>query len=158
MTQRMIDEQTKLALLRDEYLLLQKFYEDFDGRIITIKGWSATIGLAAIGVGFYQSSALWLFGAAASLVFWLLEALWKSFQYMCSPRIAEIERAFADNQFNEIKPLQIYSSWFQTFQKYGFGIFGNFSMPIVAFPHVLTVVAGVGLFALHAAGVVWSPH
>jgi hypothetical protein len=38
------------AIKGDEYLLLQKFYEDFDARIVTIKGWSATIGMAAIGV------------------------------------------------------------------------------------------------------------
>ncbi len=37
-----IDHATKLGLLKDEYLLLQRLYEDFDGRVITIKGWSAT--------------------------------------------------------------------------------------------------------------------
>jgi hypothetical protein len=50
-----MNQDTKLGFLKDEYLLLQKFYEDFDARIITIKGWSATVGLAAIGGGFFQS-------------------------------------------------------------------------------------------------------
>jgi hypothetical protein len=48
-----MDEQTKVALLKDEYLTLQQFYEDFDKRILGIKGWSATIAIAAIGVAFY---------------------------------------------------------------------------------------------------------
>ena len=66
---------TKLQLLKDEYLLLQRIYEDFDSRALTIKGWSATVGIAAIGVGFYQSSYLWLFAAGSSAVFWFLEGL-----------------------------------------------------------------------------------
>jgi len=77
-----MENATKITLLRDEYLLLQNFYENFDTRIVTIKGWSATVGMAAIGGGFYQTRYLWLFGAAASVIFWLIEALWKSFQYM----------------------------------------------------------------------------
>jgi hypothetical protein len=124
----------KIPLLRDEYLLLQKFYEDFDARIVTIKGWSATIGMAAIGGGFYQTQYLWLFGAAAAFVFWVVEALWKSFQYMYSPRIKLIEKAFASDDFSGIVPLQIYSSWFKKFDKDGFGIFGNLRLGIVAFP------------------------
>ena len=32
--------------------MLQQFYEDFDKRILGIKGWSATIAIAAIGAGF----------------------------------------------------------------------------------------------------------
>jgi hypothetical protein len=80
-----MENATKIALLRDEYLLLPNFYENLDTRIVTIKGGSATVRMAAIGGGFYQTHYLWLFGAAASLIFWLIEALWKSFQYMYSP-------------------------------------------------------------------------
>jgi hypothetical protein len=83
-----------IELLKDEYLLLQKFYEDFDGRIVTIKGWSATIGLTAIGTGFYQSPYLWLFGAISGVVFWYIEALWMSFQYMYGPRIRVSRKHF----------------------------------------------------------------
>ena len=148
----------KIPLLRDEYLLLQKFYEDFDFRIVTIKGWSATIGMAAIGGGFYQTHYLWLFGAAAAVVFWFVEALWKSFQYMYGPRIELIEKAFASDDFSRIVPLQIYSSWFKTLEKNGFGIFGNLRLGIVAFPHFITVIAGIALFVLHALGWIALPH
>jgi len=111
-------------------------YEDFDARIVTIKGWSATIGMAAIGGGFYQTHYLWLFSAVAAVVFWFVEALWKSFQYMHGPRIGLIEKAFAADDFSGITPLQIYSSWFETFQEHGFGIFRNLCLGIVAY-HVL---------------------
>jgi len=116
------------------YLLLQNFYEGFDTRIITIKGWSATVGMAAIGGGFYQTHYLWLFAAAASLIFWLVEALWKSFQYMYSPRIQQLEKAFASGEFAGIAPFQVYTSWFAALQEQGFGIFENFSSPNRGFP------------------------
>lgn len=95
----------RATYLKDEYLLLQKAYEDYDSRIITIKGWSATIGMAAIGAGFYQSRFLWLFAAGAAVVFWILEGLWKSFQYMNGPRIELIEEAFRTEQFDDVAPL-----------------------------------------------------
>ncbi len=60
-----MENATKITLLRDEYLLLQNFYENFDTRFVTIKGWSATVGMAAIGGGFYQTRYLWLFGAGS---------------------------------------------------------------------------------------------
>jgi hypothetical protein len=46
---KFMESATKITLLRDEYLLLQNFYESFDTRIVTIRGWSATVGMAAIG-------------------------------------------------------------------------------------------------------------
>ena len=149
-----MENPTKIGLLKDEYLLLQKFYEDFDGRIVTVKGWSATIGMAAIGGGFYQSRYLWLFAAGAAVVFWLVESLWKSFQYMHAPRIAEIESAFRDDEFKEMVPLQIYSSWFDTFQENGFGIWENARMGIVALPHAVIFAAGGILFSLYSFGVI----
>jgi len=44
-----MNNDTKASFLKDEYLLLQRIYEDFDQRAMTIKGWSATIAVAAIG-------------------------------------------------------------------------------------------------------------
>ncbi|HEV7796564.1 MAG TPA: hypothetical protein VGO73_00295 [Pyrinomonadaceae bacterium] len=44
-----MDEKTKLPLLKDEYSMLQQFYEDFDKRILGIKGWSATIAMSGAG-------------------------------------------------------------------------------------------------------------
>ena len=143
---------SKAAFLRDEYLLLQKFYEDYDARVITIKGWSATIGMAAIGGGFYQSRFLWLFAAGAALVFWILEALWKSFQYLYSSRIAVIEDAFRKDSFEAVVPFQIYSSWFKNFHDDGLRVTRNMFSGIVAFPHAITLVAGLALFAIEALG------
>ena len=143
-----MDDKTKLSLLKDEYSMLQQFYEDFDKRILGIKGWSATIGIAAIGGGFYQTRLLWLFAAAAALVFWLLEAIWKGFQYCYSPRIEKLEQAFREDKFEDIAPLQISSAWYSAFQNNGFQIIKTFKMGIVSFPHVVTLTVGVLLYLL----------
>lgn len=145
-----MDLKEQASFLKDEYLLLQNFYEDFDRRILSIKGWSATIAIAAIGAGFYKTKYLWLFASAASLVFWSLEVLWKGFQYLYAPRIAAIEKAFATNDFNELPPLQIYTSWFKAFREKRFAFPRRFRMGIVMFPHVITFIAGILLFGLEA--------
>lgn len=148
-----MNDDTKISLLKDEYLLLQRFYEDFDARAMTIKGWSATIAVAAIGAGFYQSRLLWLFSAAASLVFWVLESLWKSFQYLYAPRITIIERAFLTSEFDQVAPFQIYQSWIDVFRSRGFRIAHQLKMPIIAFPHLLTAVVALLLFILEVSHV-----
>jgi hypothetical protein len=147
-----IPNEVKIGLLKDEYLALQKFYEDLDDRIMKIKGWSATIGLAAIGAGFYQSPYLWPFAALAGLVFWSLESVWKSFQYSYAPRIEAIEKVFRTGNFDEIEPLQIYTSWFKAFNKSGFDFFANMRLAIVLFPHIIPVVLGLALFIAESIG------
>jgi hypothetical protein len=150
-----MDEKTKISLLKDEYLMLQQFYEDFDKRILAIKGWSATIAIAAIGGGFqYRIAYLWLFAAAASLVFWLLEATWKRFQYLYAPRIAQLEEVFQTEEWDEVNPLQIYSSWFVAFDKQRWKIFSTFRMGIVSFLHILRFISGSALFVLYLLNVI----
>lgn len=150
--------ESKAAYLKDEYLLLQKFYEDYDARIITIKGWSATIGMAAIGAGFYQSHFLWLFAAGAALVFWVLEGLWKSFQYMYAPRIQVLEEAFLNDAFDSVAPFQVYTSWFAHLQENGFQLVRNMLLGLVAFPHAVTLLFGIGLFVLEVLGWIAVPR
>jgi hypothetical protein len=144
-----IDHATKLGLLKDEYLLLQRLYEDFDGRVITIKGWSATIGLAALGTGFIYSRYLWLYAAGVGLVFWTLEAIWKSFQYNYASRILVLEQAFRKGQIESIEPLQIYTAWDKEFQDSGYAVLGNMRLPLVFFPHIVSILAGPALFLLN---------
>jgi hypothetical protein len=141
-----VDESTKLGFLRDEYVLLQKLYEDFDARALTIKGWSATIGIAAIGVGFYQSAYLWLFAAGAALAFWNLEALWKTFQYCYSERIKELEEVFRSGRTVDVSPFQVYGSWIRSWQR--IHVYKQFWNGLVALPHVVTFVVGLALFLL----------
>jgi hypothetical protein len=145
-----ISRDVKLGFLKDEYLLLQKSYEDFDTKIMTIKGWSATVGIAAIGGGFYYSRFLWLFAAGVCLIFWVLEALWKSFQYNYAPRIILLEEAFRTGDVDDIAPFQVYGAWYEAFQSAGYiqTMLAEMRLFLVFFPHVVPCLAGPILFLL----------
>lgn len=44
-----MEDEEKIPLLKNKYLVLQKAYEDFGARLMTIKGWSATVAIAHYG-------------------------------------------------------------------------------------------------------------
>ncbi len=141
------------AFLRDEYLLLQNTYEDFDKRAVTIKGWSATIAAVGLGAGFqYGQREFWMISVGTALVFWVLEAIWKAFQYGHSRRIQEIESYFRSENAH-IVPFQAYQTWFdEYFSRSVLGqVWENLWLVPVYLPHVLIVVAGIALFIISLA-------
>jgi hypothetical protein len=107
--------------LADEYLFLQKTYEDFDNRALSIKGWCITISLGAVALGFDNtgiSNTIWVFVALSAALFWLIEAKWKTFQYANSYRIRVLEAHFrGDEDFRDLPPFQIYNSWFRAYSE-----------------------------------------
>lgn len=147
-----MDEATKIELIKDEYLLLENFYEDFDKRLMTIKGWSGTIALGLLGTGFHTTEYLWLLASGISLMFWFLEALWKSFQYLHAYRISLIESAMRSGNYEQLKPLQIYTSWFSYYHGQGLHYWQNFFMVTVYLPHLITFILGIALFSLKKLG------
>ncbi len=139
----------KIELLKNEYFKLQDYYESFDSKVQTIKGWSATVSIAAITFGFsYKSEFIWLFAALTALVFWILEAKWKLFQYCYSSRIKEIESAFREDNFSSIIPMQIYSSWFKAWHSGEFRFSRILFMNIVMIPYFYTILICAVLFSL----------
>jgi hypothetical protein len=112
-----LTEDQRRQYLKDEYFFLQNTYEDFDKRILTIKGWAVTSCLAGIGLGFQNTSPqLWVVSGAGALMFWLVEARWKTFQYAYGYRIRQIEGYFrGDEDKHDLVPLQIYNSWFNAY-------------------------------------------
>lgn len=106
-----MDEEKRADLLKDEYIMLQNFYEDIDGKGLTIKSWAITVSLAAIGTGILYRREVLLVGFFASLVFWYLEARWRGLSYFFAVRIQDIEAAFQSGKWREEVPLQVYSTW-----------------------------------------------
>jgi hypothetical protein len=73
-----LSEQERCAFLKDEYLLLQNQYEDFDRRSLTIKGWIASGSIAALAISL-GSSYRYIYlvpvlVAVMASVFWYLES------------------------------------------------------------------------------------
>lgn len=151
--------------LKEEYLFLQQTYEDFDNRALLIKSWCVTVSLGALALGFDSdnngfSSALFAFITLSALLFWLIEAKWKTFQYANSYRIRVIEAYFrGDEKYQDIKPFQIYNSWFKAYSfdppvhKYEktkinktplAQTLSNAMLPLVFVPYLPIVILGIG--------------
>lgn len=105
--------------LRVEYQILQGHYEQFDARALTIKSWSAPLLAGGIGLGFSKDSMATILAAIfTALVLWILEAIWKKFQYCYTDRIKLIEFWFSGQHSEEIVPFQIYTAWDEAWERY----------------------------------------
>jgi hypothetical protein len=150
-----MEERDKIDLIKQEYFKLQDFYEDFDKRIHVIKGWSITVAFAGIAAGLnYKNEYLGLFAAIAALIFWVIETIWKIFQYHYKPRIEEIEAKMRSNDLNSLIPLQIYSSWFDSFRKRNFKFSQIASLSIVYIPHLPIFIIGIIFFVCQHFGII----
>jgi hypothetical protein len=105
------------GMLKDEYVMLQQFYEDIDEKGLNIKNWSVTVALATIGAGLVYHKNILLLTFAAAVMFWILEGYWRGLSYFFVVRIKEIEKAFADGQEEQKTPLQVYSTWGKAYDK-----------------------------------------
>jgi hypothetical protein len=112
-----MNEDKRADLLKDEYIMLQHFYEDIDSKGLTIKGWSITVALATIGAGIVYRKEILLVGCLAALVFWYLEAHWRGLSHFFSQRIKAIELVFQSEQWKEAVPLQVYATWSAEYKK-----------------------------------------
>ena len=90
-----MDVNKRIDLLKDEYIMLQNFYEDIDAKGLNIKNWSISVALASIGAGFIYHKNVFLLGCGTAIMFWILEAYWRGLSYFFVVRIKDIESAFA---------------------------------------------------------------
>lgn len=114
-----MDAKQRTDLLKDEYVMLQGFYQDIDEKGLNIKNWSITVALAAIGAGFFYHRNIFLLSCLTALMFWVLEAYWRGLSYFFVVRIKDIESAFEASRQNKEIPLQVYSTWERAFEKNG---------------------------------------
>lgn len=146
-------DETRLDLLREEYLHLQSTIEAFDERALSIKAWSVTFSLTAIAGAFATESAFVLTLAGVSAVlFWILEALWKTFQDGYMGRARALEDWFAATARGEPiagpEPLQIGRDFQARVAAGGFRRFLVVATRIhVALPHAFVVLLAAGLWA-----------
>ncbi len=78
--------------LHVEYYKLSELVGAFDQRLLTIKGWGVTVGLATLGVAFQQRHyGLFLVAAMGGIAFWTVEAIEKVHQMRFYPRMRAIE-------------------------------------------------------------------
>jgi len=112
-----MDANKRVDLLKDEYVMLQHFYEDIDQKGLNIKNWSITVALASVGAGFIYHKNVFLLGMGTAIIFWILEAYWRGLSYFFVVRIKDIEAAFANKTQDKETPLQVYATWERAFEK-----------------------------------------
>jgi hypothetical protein len=80
--------------LAKEYYAILEVVSAFDGRILTVKSWSVTLSLAALGLGF-QTRHFGLFGLAVvtAIAFWYIDGSLKGYQMRYYSRMRDIEVA-----------------------------------------------------------------
>jgi len=137
-----METKQRADLLKDEYIMLQQFYEDIDNKGLTMKSWAITVALAAMGAGIVEKNDLILWaGLVASVMFWYLEAHWRGLSYFFSTRIQNIERIFQNGNLEAEVPLQVYKTWEDEYRNVGDRTIRYMFKPFTIFPHV--VIAGV---------------
>lgn len=161
--------------LSREYYAILGVVSEYDGRLVIVKGWSVTLSLAALGLGFQQQHyALFGLGAASALGFWFLDVLMKGYQLRYYARMRDIEYTAYKINAVRVEGLgtasapRIDVSWaFRGDPKSGDWrgdppqrrtaadvrqlLRRRYVMPQVMLPHVVAVVLGLGLFLVAAA-------
>ena len=146
----MNDDQLRSAL-QAEYLHLQKAVEDMDARAVTIKAWSISFSLAAVAGAFASKAAsVLLLACASAVLFWWLEARWKTFQDAYYGRIDAIERHFR-GELALPSALQIRAAWYASWN----GGSRRRLWQIMSWPHVALPHAAVAALALLLYGLEW---
>ena len=92
-----MDAKQRTDLLKDEYVMLQGFYQDIDEKGLNIKNWSITVALAAIGAGFFYHRNIFLLSFVTAVMFWVLEAYWRGLSYFFVVRIRDIDGSIIDS-------------------------------------------------------------
>lgn len=113
-----------------------------------MKGWSVTASLAAVVAAFTQKvPALLLLASASALLFWVIEAIWKSFQQAYYPRLRAIEDFMHGVGNEEFGSPEIAHSWSAAWRRNSFARIMWWGH--VCLPHVAIVVAGLLLWFLN---------
>lgn len=141
------------SMLKEEYLYIQSVIERFDGRMLTIKTWSVSFSLVALGGAFTaHTEKFFLIASLSALMFWLIEGFWKTFQYAYYDRSGKLEEYFAGKR-KKLKPMQIGSSWYANWKKGGGErLVRIMKWPHVYMPHTVVFLLGIALYFFSVLG------
>jgi hypothetical protein len=107
-----------------------------------------------VGAFTSHASAALFIASRASLLFWILETFWKSFQLGYYSRIEAIE-AYYRSPGDAISSNHINHAWMKHWRNLSWlEVYRMAWWPHIALPHVFAVVVGVFLFVLAQLGLV----
>jgi hypothetical protein len=139
--------------LKAEYLLIQGQYEAFDQRALSMKALATPLLGAGVAFGVKEHShALLLATVLVAASLWVLEAIWKGFQYSLTDRIILLEAWFRGDAetpekrpvCEEEPPFQIYTAWGEVYARERLWyIVTRMGAPFVALPYVVVIIVAV---------------
>jgi hypothetical protein len=144
-----MSKEIDLEFLRQEYFHLQSIVESFDEKALTIKTWSVTLSMVGIGAAFTtKMPLLLLLSAGSSLLFWLVEGSWKTFQQANYHRLRKIEDYMQGKiPIEEFWVPDITHAWSVGWRKVSLRTV--MSWPHVFLPHAIVVITGVVLWIIN---------
>lgn len=140
-----------MEFLWKEYNLVYGIYEGYGGQLIELKGWSVTVGLAALLAAYSKPVSkngriAVLIAALSAIPFWLTETLWRQFQNANLSRLEKIEECAA-GLVKGCSPLQSITFWQSEYQAEKYvGWFKVAFDPHVLMPHAFLFALGLLLF------------
>jgi hypothetical protein len=143
--------------LREEWLLLQKTYEEFDARALGLKGLATPLLGAGYAAGAENgSTAILVATMVVAACLWALETIWKTFQYGFAERIRALEAYFREPEAcADYKPYQVFYAWTRAYDA-AKGDAGHWwrmaTRPFVLLPYAPMLLAGAALIAAQHAG------
>lgn len=166
-----------------EYYALLDLVKGFEQRLLTIKGWGVTLSLAALAWGFQnQHYGLFLVATLSGLAFWATEGVLKRHQQRFYVRMREIEVLVYEQKVSQnaqpdapwpASTPQIDWGWEIAADVYNGKLSGappaperygekpsyryTWILPHVAFPHIISVVAGALLYLMGVLGLLGMP-
>lgn len=135
--------------LKAEYLLIQGQYEAFDQRALSMKALATPLLGAGIAVGIKEGDAILYATILVAASLWLLESIWKGFQYCLTDRIIALEAWFRGEGPEDMAPFQIFTAWGKVYarerRRY---IVTRMAAPFISLPYVVVIVVCIGIVTL----------
>lgn len=103
-----------------EYYAVQSAVDAFDSRSFQIKSWSVTVSTAAVGAALTPTGGpdLYLAAVIASIAFWLVDGLWKSFQVIWLKRGNALEELITQGDLSLYTGPQIHVFFRKHFKRW----------------------------------------
>lgn len=138
--------------LNEEYFTIQESINKYDEHLLKIKSWSVTLSLAGIVTGFVKCiDSVFLVAAISSLLFWIIDCLYKSFQNAFYYRAKKIEDYMSgkmdENDVNKFSSPDILGAWSAGYKS--LNKLKIFIWPQVALPHLPVLILGVILWTVY---------
>jgi hypothetical protein len=133
-----------MEILAQEYFKIIDIISSYDAHLMTIKGWSITVGLAFIGYAFQQKNKkLLLLCCASAVCFLLVDAKFKQYQVSYYPRMQAIEKCMEEEN-TSCTVLQVDRSWTEAKSQNGY--FQQLRKAGVTIPHLILFILALALY------------